>query len=90
MFSFGIGCYILPLTQEDKRMLFTELQKSYYTIDVKDKCLHIKSKLDAKWYIIYKDELFAVVIRNNNGAGECVDADFTCLIDAIKHAESII
>ncbi len=32
-------------------MLFTELQKSYYTIEVKDNCLHIRSKLDAKWYI---------------------------------------
>ncbi|MCP4324002.1 MAG: hypothetical protein GY787_19515 [Alteromonadales bacterium] len=70
-------------------MLFKELQKSYYTIDVKDKCLHIKSKLDSKWYIIYKDELFAVVRRKDKGVGECVDGDFTCLIDAIKHAENM-
>ena len=70
-------------------MLFTELQKSYYTIDVKDKCLHIRSKLDSKWYIIYKDELFAVVRRKDKGVGECVDDNFACLIDAIKYAESL-
>ena len=72
-------------------MLFNELNHTKYVIHVKDKCLHIQRAeyIEDGWYIIYKDELFTVVEIKPYGGKEDYLDDFTCLIDAIKYAESL-
>lgn len=72
-------------------MLFNELNHGKYEINVMDKCLHIKQAgtTDCQWYIIYRDELFTAVEIKQCGKEDILD-DFTCLIDAIKHAEKTI
>jgi len=72
-------------------MLYDELDQSQYVINVKDKCLHISraTYIEDGWYIIYKDELYTVVEIKPYGGNEDILDDFTCLIDAIKYAESL-